>query len=74
MSEINKYYILNNKAKSDIFELSVIPGYEVKKVSFKEDENMDETNSDKLYTYFLVELKDENDQLLIQYLLKIVLV
>ena len=64
VSEINKYYILNNKAKSDIFELSVIPGYEVKKVSFKEDENMDETNSDKLYTYFLVELKDENDNII----------
>ena len=64
VSEINKYYILNNKAKSELFELSVMPGYEVKKISFKEDENMDETDSDKLYTYFLVELKDENDNII----------
>ena len=64
VSEAHKYYILNNKSKSDIFELSVIPGYEVKKVSFIKDINMDETDSDKLYTYFFVELKDENDNII----------
>ena len=64
VGDVHNYYILNNKAKSDLFELSVIPGYDVKKVTFSEDEKMDETDSDKLYTYFLVELKDENDNII----------
>ena len=33
-------------------ELSVIPGYDVKEVTFKDDEDMTETQTDKLYTYF----------------------
>jgi len=60
VSDENYYYIMNNKAKSELFKLSVIPDYEVKEVSFIDDENMDETETDKLYTYFLVELKDEH--------------
>ena len=52
------YYIINKNAKSQRFELSVIPGYDIKSISFRPDENMDETHSDKLYTYFFVDLKD----------------
>ena len=61
VSETNKYYILNKEeAKSDLFELSVIPGYDIDSVAFEKDENMDETETDKLYTYFLVKLQDAN--------------
>ena len=55
----SKYYILNNKAKSDIFNLSILPGYEIDSVTFSEDNDMTETKSDKIYTYFMVELKDK---------------
>ena len=60
VSEANKYYILNKKAKSEFFELSVMPGYEVSKITFSEDYDMDETETDKLYTYFLVNLEDKD--------------
>ena len=64
VSDENYYYIINDKAKSELFKLSVIPDYEVKKVSFIKDENMDETQTDKLYTYVLVELKDEHNNII----------
>ena len=48
VSESNHYYIINNKAQSETFELSVIPGYDVKEVTFKDDEDMTETQTDKL--------------------------
>ena len=52
------YYILNKKSKSQRFELSVIPGYDINSIKYGLDENMDETHNDKLYTYFFVDLKD----------------
>jgi hypothetical protein len=64
VSEANQYYIVNNKAKSDLFELSVIPDYDVKQVSFSKDNDMDETETDKLYTYFLVQLKDSHENII----------
>ena len=52
------YYILNKKSKSEKFELTVMPGYDIESIQFRPDDNMDETQSDKLYTYFFVDLKD----------------
>ena len=58
------YYILNKNSKSQRFELSVMPGYDIKSIGFRQDENMDETHSDKLYTYFFVDLKDSNGNII----------
>ena len=52
------YYILNKKSKSQRFELNVMPGYDIKSIDFRTDENMEETQSDKLYTLFFIDLKD----------------
>ena len=60
-----KYYLLNNNnIKSSTFEISVMPGYDIDKIQFKKDESMDESNGDKIYTYFLVELKDKYNNII----------
>ena len=60
-----KYYLLNNyNIKSEEFELSVIPGYDIAKIEFKNDENMAESGTDKIYTYFLIKMKDKYDNVI----------
>ena len=58
------YRIVNKNSKSNPFELNIIPGYEIKSASFKIDKKMTESTTDKLYTYFLVEFKDANGNII----------
>ena len=60
-----KYYILNKyNIKSSEFELSIMPGYDIGKIEFKKDENMDESGGDKIYTYFLVKIQDKYNNII----------
>ena len=58
VTESKKYTIINKNSKSEQFVLSILPGYEIKTINAREDKNLEEVESDKLYTYFLAELKD----------------
>ena len=64
VTDSNYYFIVNENSKSIPFELSIMPGYDIKKAEFREDEKMTETTTDKLYAYFLIELKDKYNNLI----------
>ena len=64
VADSKKYYIKNNKSKSEQFELSILPGYEINEITFKKDENLIEVQTDKLYTYFFAELKDNKNNII----------
>ena len=64
LTESKNYYIQNRKSKSKMFKLTVLPGYDIKSIVLKEDETMTESTTDKLYTYFFAQLKDENGNII----------
>ena len=65
IKEKNKFYIINNNdIKSDIFTVHIIPGYDIKKIEFSKDENMDESGGDKVYTFFMIQMKDKYDNII----------
>ena len=65
VNESKKYYILNNyNIKSEEFELSVMPGYDIASIEFKKDENMDDSDGEKINTYFLFRIKDKNNNII----------
>ena len=41
-----------------------MPRYDIKKEEFREDEKMTETTTDRLYAYFLIEIKDKNNNII----------
>ena len=58
------YYIVNKQSKSSPFELSIMPGYDIKSAELRVDKKMTESTTDKLFTYFLVEFKDEGGNII----------
>ena len=60
-----KYYFMNKyNIKSAEFELSIMPGYDIAKIEFKKDENLSGDGSDKIYNYFLIEMKDKYNNII----------
>ena len=65
VNQSKKYYLLNNyNIKSEEFELSVMPGYDIASIEFKKDENMDDSDGEKINTYFLFRIKDKNNNII----------
>ena len=65
VSDSKKYYLLNNyNLKSEEFKLSVMPGYDIASIEFKSDENMDDSNGEKINTYFLFRIKDKYNNII----------
>ena len=58
------YYIVNSNSKSEEFELTVMPGYEINSISLIKDTNMKEDETNKLFTYFLAQLKDKGGNII----------
>jgi hypothetical protein len=52
------YFVVNSNSKSEKFELTEMPSYIVSSVSLIKDSNMKEDETNKIFTYFLVQLKD----------------
>jgi hypothetical protein len=64
INDASEYYISNNKEKSERFNLNILPGYEIGSAKFSLDSDMVGTQSDKLYTYFMVELRDKYENII----------
>ena len=60
-----KYYFRNKyNIKSAEFELNIMPGYDIAKIEFKKDESMSQDGSDKIYNYFIFEIKDQYNNII----------
>ena len=59
-----KAYIKYLNGKSDVFKISVLPGYDINSISLEKDEELGEASTNYKYAYILMELKDSNDNII----------
>ena len=60
-------YIQYINGKSEQFQISVLPGYDVKSVELSEDKELGNPNANYKYAYILMELKDNNGNIISNY-------